>query len=81
MIQADRLVTVLSSKDGAFARYAAESGDARRRATVVAGALAEDVDPAALLDQISAHIPPTSGWASVSITMPTATTPGKVSFS
>jgi len=81
VVRTDRLVTVLSSKDGIYARYAALSGDAQRRTTVVASALSDDVDAAALLDQISAHLPPDVWLTSVSITMPQTSKPGSASFS
>jgi len=80
-VQTDRLVSVLSSKDTAYSRFAAQSGDVQRRTKVVTGALAEDVDAAALLDQISAHLPADVWLTSVSITMPQAGKAGTISFS
>jgi type IV pilus assembly protein PilM len=81
VVQTDRLVTVLSSRDAAYGRFAAQSADVERRTKIVAGALSEDVDAAALLDQISAHLPPDVWLTSVSISMPQAGKAGSMTFS
>jgi type IV pilus assembly protein PilM len=75
-----RLVDSLTTKDVLYGRYAAENSDLQRRTKVVSAALADDVDTAGLLDQVSAHLPSDVWLRSVSLTMPTAKSAGSASF-
>ena len=75
-----RLVASLTSKDGKYSPYAAESQDLARRTALMKEALADDVDAAGLVDEVAAHLPPDVWLRSVALAMPTAKSHGSVSF-
>jgi len=71
---------LLTGRDSRYAPFAAVEADLSKRTTVVRAALASDTDAAALLDQVSANLPPDVWVQQVSVTMPGAKAVGTASF-
>jgi type IV pilus assembly protein PilM len=76
-----RLQAVVAGNGDALARYATEDADLVKRTTEVQAALGDDVDVAALMDEITAALPSDVWLLSISLTMPNGKSPGSATFS
>ncbi len=76
-----RLQSVVAGNATGLARYSAEYADTVKRTKLIQSGLGSDVDGAALLDRITAAKPHDVWLLSLTITMPTAKSPGSASFS
>jgi type IV pilus assembly protein PilM len=77
----ERLQNVVAGNGDGLAKYATEDADLVKRTKQVQAALGSDTDAAAVMDQITAALPPDVWLMSVSITMPKAAVPGSIAFS
>jgi type IV pilus assembly protein PilM len=76
-----RLQGVVAGSGATLSRYATEDADLAKRTKLLQTALADDVNTAGLMDQITAALPPDVWLQSVSLAMPNGTTPGTAAFS
>jgi type IV pilus assembly protein PilM len=72
--------TVMAGNGLGLAKYSAEDSDVLRRTAIVRSSLADDVDASALLDRITAALPPDVWLESISLSMPSGKNPGSASF-
>jgi type IV pilus assembly protein PilM len=72
--------TVVADNGASLAKYAAEDSDLVRRTAIVRSSLAADIDASALMDRITAALPPDVWLESVTLTMPSGKTAGSASF-
>jgi type IV pilus assembly protein PilM len=76
-----RLQNVVAGNGTGLAKYATEDADLVKRTKQVQAALGSDLDAAALMDRITAALPPDVWLLSISITMPSAKSAGSAAFS
>jgi hypothetical protein len=76
-----RLQGVVAGNGTGLERYATEDADLVKRTREVQSALADDVDAAGLMDEITAALPPDVWLLSISLAMPNGKTPGSAVFS
>jgi type IV pilus assembly protein PilM len=75
-----RFQSAVAGSGTALSRYATEDADLVKRSKQLQTALAGDVNASALMDQITAALPPDVWLLSVSLSMPNGKSPGTAAF-
>ncbi|HVM65520.1 MAG TPA: type IV pilus assembly protein PilM, partial [Acidimicrobiales bacterium] len=77
----ERLQNLVTGNANGLAQYASEDSDVAKRTKLLQGALTNDINASAVMDQITAALPSDVWLLSVSITMPKGKSPGSAAFS